>query len=78
MSVNTVPGLGIADRDDEPGRGEEGASDRAPARIVDQLEQEEIRQEEDEQAGVAVGDQDDAASRPNGARQTSRSAARTK
>ena len=42
----------IADRDDQRQRGE-GAADRPP-RVVDELEQEEVREEKDEQARVAI------------------------
>ena len=44
----------IADRDDQRQRGEERAADRPPARVVDELEQEEVREEKDEQARVAI------------------------
>ena len=54
-----MPGLGIADRDDERKRGEQRAADRAPARVVHELEQEEVRQQQHEQARVAVEEAND-------------------
>ena len=53
--VDRLAGVGVADRDDERDGGEERAADRAPARVVDHLEQEEVREEQHEQAVVAVG-----------------------
>jgi hypothetical protein len=49
--VKVVAGLGVADRDDERGGGEQRASDRTPARVVDQLEQEEVCYQQNQQRG---------------------------
>jgi hypothetical protein len=60
---DAVPRVRVADRDDERERGEDRAPDRAPARVVDDLEQKEVREQQDEQARVAVQDADDAPAR---------------
>ena len=49
-------GVRIADRHDERHGGEQCAEERAPARVVDQLEEEEVREQQHEQSCVAVDD----------------------
>ena len=56
-----VPGLGIADRDEQRRGSEQRATGRAPARIVDDLEQQEVREQQRQQARVAVDEADDVA-----------------
>src|SRR3954451_12163545 len=46
----------LADRDHERGRAQQRAPDRTPTATVDELEQEEVRKQQDEQACVAVQD----------------------
>ena len=52
-------GVRIADRDDERGDREEDARDCAPARVRHELDDEEVGEQEDEQARVAVHRADD-------------------
>ena len=63
-AAEPVTGLRVADRDDQRGRGEQGASESAPALVLDELEQEEIRQQKGEEARVAV-EQPDLVPPPN-------------
>ena len=51
---DAVSRLGVADGDDQCERGQKGAPDRAPSSIVDQLEEKEVRQQQHEEARVAV------------------------
>jgi hypothetical protein len=60
-----VPSVGIADRDDERDCCQDRAADRAPPRVVDDFQEEEVRQQEDEEAGVAVEDTDEIGSEPH-------------
>ena len=53
--VDGLARIGVADRDDEGDGCEQRASDRTPAWVVDDLEQEEVREQQHEQALVAVG-----------------------
>jgi len=64
-SRDPVPGVRIADRDDERERRQQRASDRPPTRVGDQLEQEEVRQQQDEEAGVAVDETNEVSSDPH-------------
>jgi hypothetical protein len=56
-------GVGIADRDDERERRQQRAPDGAPAAVVHQFEQEEVRDQEREQHRVAVERPHDVAAR---------------
>src|SRR5688500_1999695 len=54
--LQPLSGLRVADGDDERGGREQRAPDRAPARVVHQLEQEKVRKQQHEQSRVAVED----------------------
>ena len=52
--LHALAGLRVADRDDQRRGREEDAGHRAPASVRHELDDEEVRQQEDEQARVAV------------------------
>src|SRR5215211_3537049 len=60
-TVDRGSGLGIADRDEERDRREDRAADRPPTGVVQELQQEEVREQQHQQARVAVEHADDVA-----------------